>query len=52
MSVSETQVADQMARFGIVEVPTYRYHYRDWQYSNLDDALAQALRDAASEATN
>jgi hypothetical protein len=38
-----------MARFGLTQVPTYRYHYRDWRYANLDDALAQARRDIASD---
>ena len=40
---------EQMARFGIVKVPADQYHYRDWRYSKLDDALAQARRDAANK---
>lgn len=38
-----------MARFGIVKVPADHYLYRDWRYSKLDDALAQARRDAADK---
>ncbi len=37
-----------MARYGIIKVPAYRYHYRDWRYSTLNDALAQARRDEAA----
>ena len=48
MSAHTTDEAELMARFGITKVPTYRYHYRDWRYSNIDDAVAQAKRDAAS----
>jgi hypothetical protein len=48
MSNAPTDEAELMAHFGITKVPAYRYHYRDWRYSNLEDALAQARRDAAS----
>lgn len=48
MSVSPTEEAELMARYGISKVPAYRYHYRGWRYSNLNDALAQAKRDEAS----
>jgi hypothetical protein len=48
MTSAESDDAELIARFAILKVPTYRYHYRDWQYSNLDDALAQAKRDVAS----
>lgn len=46
---AQNEAADLMARFGTTKVPVYRYHYRDWRYSNLDDALAQARRDIASD---
>lgn len=46
-SIDDDQ-AELMARFGITKVPAYRYHYREWRYSNLDDALAQAKRDVAT----
>jgi hypothetical protein len=48
MTTAEPDDAELMVRFGILKVPTYRYHYRDWQYSNLADAFAQAMRDVAS----
>jgi len=41
-----TDEAELMARFGITKEPLYIYRYRDWRYSNLSDALAQARRDA------
>lgn len=48
MATAETDEAELLARFGIMKVPSYSYHYRDWRYSNLDDVLAQARRDVAS----
>lgn len=47
MSLDPTDDAE-MTRFGITKMPAYRYHYRNWRYSNLEDALAQAKRDTAS----
>jgi hypothetical protein len=44
----ETDDAELMAQLGITRVPAVQYHYRAWRYSNLQDALAQARRDAAS----
>ncbi len=48
MTVASTNETELMARYGITKVPTYRYHYRDWRYSTLHDALAQARRDEAA----
>lgn len=39
-----------MARYGITREPADRFHYREWRYSNLGDALAQARRDAEAAA--
>lgn len=50
MTPAQSDESELMACFGITKVPSYRYHYRDWRYSSLDDALAQARRDAASAA--
>ncbi len=44
----ETAAAEQMARYGIIRVPADQYHYRDYRYSKLSDAIAQARRDAQS----
>jgi hypothetical protein len=52
MTASMNAEAELMDQFGITKVPTYQYRYRDWRYSNLADAVAQARRDAASHATS
>ncbi|MHA6767404.1 hypothetical protein [Sphingobium ummariense] len=44
----ETAVADQMARYGITRVPADQYRYKDYRYSKLSDAIAQARRDEQS----
>lgn len=51
MTGSPTDDVELMARFGIIRVPTHIYHYREWRYSNLGDALAQARRDTAQSVT-
>jgi hypothetical protein len=33
-----------MAKYGIARVPVDYFHYREFQYANLDDAIAQATR--------
>lgn len=48
MSVNPHDEAELLTRFGITKVQGYRYHYREWRYSNLDDAVAQAKRDSAA----
>ena len=42
--------AEILAHFGITKVPAYQYHYRDWRYSKLDDAIVQAKRDKTRDA--
>jgi hypothetical protein len=44
----EADAAELMARHGITKVPAHQYHYKEWRYSSLADALAQAKRDVAS----
>ena len=51
MTGSPTDDIELIARFGITKVPTHIYHYREWRYSNLSDALEQARRDAAQSVT-
>jgi hypothetical protein len=36
----------EMEKFGITRVPTDSFRYREFRYTNLQDALAQAKRDA------
>jgi hypothetical protein len=44
--IEETD-AEVMARYGIKCVPTDRFHYKSFRFSNLESALIQARRDAA-----
>jgi len=37
---------DAMARYGIARVRVDRFHYGEYRYSRLGDAIAQAERDA------
>jgi hypothetical protein len=36
----------EMARHGITRVPAETFHYRNYRYAKLSDAIAQAKRDA------
>jgi hypothetical protein len=49
-SQTDTDDLELMASFGITRVPAYQYHYKDWRYSNLAEAMAQARRDGAAPA--
>jgi hypothetical protein len=35
----------EMAKYGITRVPVDYFHYRDYRYTSLEDAIAQARRD-------
>ena len=39
--------SDEMAKYGITRVPVDYFHYKDYRYTNLSDAIAQAKRDRA-----
>jgi len=39
-------IADQMAAYGITRVPVDYFHVGKFRYSNLDDAIAEAKRQA------
>ncbi len=41
------KAAEKIARYGITRVPTNQLQYRDYRYSKLNEALAQAKRDAS-----
>jgi hypothetical protein len=38
------EAAEEMAKYGITRVPVDYFHYGDFTYSNLEDAVAQAKR--------
>ncbi len=40
------EARQEMERYGIVRVPADSFRYREFRYTNLQDALAQAKRDA------
>lgn len=39
--------SDELDKFGITRVPVDYFHYKDYRYTNLSDAVAQAKRDRA-----
>lgn len=41
----EAVAVEQMALYGITRVPADQYRYKDYRYSKLSDAIAQAKRD-------
>ena len=40
-----TETTEEMTRLGIVVHPANRFHYGEYRYTNLSDAIAQAKRD-------
>lgn len=42
---SEASKTEMMARYGITRVPADHYRYKEYRYSRLSDAIAQAKRD-------
>lgn len=46
-----TRDADaEMAWYGITRVPADMFHYREYRYARLSDAVAEAKRDAKAPA--
>jgi hypothetical protein len=39
-----SEAAEGMAKCGITRVPVDYFHYKEFRYTNLDDAIAQATR--------
>jgi hypothetical protein len=40
---------DEMAKYGITRVPVDYFHYKQYRYTNLADAVAQAKRAQTSD---
>jgi hypothetical protein len=38
------EAAEAMAKYGITRVPVDYFHYKEFRYTNLDDAIAEAIR--------
>ena len=43
------EARDDMARYGITRVPVEYFHYKQYRYTNLADAVAQAKRAQPSD---
>jgi len=48
--VSEKELPELLAKYGITCVPINNYYYREFHYTNLKDAIAQSVRDKAAPA--
>lgn len=46
---AKREAADELAKYGITRVPNHYYHYKEYRYTNLADAIAQAKRESLSE---
>jgi hypothetical protein len=44
-SAVNAESSDEMAKYGIARIPVDYFHYREFRYTNLKDAVAQAKRD-------
>ena len=42
--VPKSEAKDGMAEYGITRVPIDYFHYKQYRYTNLADAVAQAKR--------
>jgi hypothetical protein len=43
-----SEAAEAMAKYGIARVPVDYFHYKEFRYTNLDDAIAEATRQNAA----
>jgi endonuclease YncB( thermonuclease family) len=43
--------AEELVRHGITRIPVDYFHYGDFRYTNLEDALAQAKRQRPNESS-
>jgi len=41
---AKPEAKDEMAKYGITRVPIDYFHYKQYRYTNLADAVAQAKR--------
>ncbi len=44
-AVSDEEIAEELAKYGITCVPADNFYYREYRYTNLRDAIAQSRRD-------
>jgi hypothetical protein len=43
-AAAKPEAKDEMAKYGITRVPINYFHYKQYRYTNLADAVAQAKR--------
>jgi hypothetical protein len=43
---------DEMAKYGITRVSVDQYHYKQYRYTHLSEAVAQAERELAGSSVN
>jgi len=43
--VSEKELPELLAKYGITCIPINNFYYREFHYTNLKDAIAQSIRD-------
>lgn len=48
---TQDDASGEMATYGITRVPADMFHYREYRYGKLSDAIAQAKRDANTAPT-
>jgi len=47
--IATPEARDDMARYGITRIPVEYFHYKQYRYTNLADAVAQAKRAQPSD---
>ena len=48
-SAAKPEAKDEMAKYGITRVPIDYFHYKQYRYTNLADAVAHAKRAQTSD---
>jgi len=44
-----TDIAEEMQKFGVTRVTTDYFYYKEFRYTNVKDAIAQAKRQQSSD---
>lgn len=49
---AEKNSHDEMAKYGITRISVDQYHYKQYRYTHLNEAIAQAERELAGSSVN
>ena len=49
---AEQDASGQMAKYGITRVPVDHFHYKEFRYSSLQEAIAEAKRQQHAAASD